>query len=165
VVAGERLVRSLPVEHDGEPRLLRRAHDEPLRDDRRRSERLVLRAHDRREHVDELARAEGDPVRLRAGAVDDGLGVRPLVEAALLEERGERALLVADRSCVLGLGAEQVVDRAHDRRRVDAARKARADRDVASQAEADGVEEELAHLLRRVRRFLARLERPVPREP
>ena len=108
------------------------------------------------EHVDELARAERDPVRLRARALDDRLRVRPLVEAALVEERGERALAVADRPRVLGLGAEEMVDRADDRRGVDPAGEAGADRDVAAQAQADRVEEELAHLVGRRRRVASR---------
>ena len=91
--------------------------------------------------------------------------VRPLVEAALLEERGERALALADRPGVLGLGAQEVVDRADDRRGVDPAGEAGADRDVAAQPQPDRVEEELAHRVGRVARRLARLERPVAVEP
>ncbi len=77
---------------------------------------------------------------------------RPLVEPALLEERREGALAVADGPRVLGLRAEEVVDGADDRRRVDPAREARADGHVAAQPQAHRVEEELAHRVGRSRR-------------
>ena len=55
---------------------------------------------------------------------------------------------------------EEVVDGADDRRRVDPAREARADGDVAAQPQAHRVEEELAHRVGRVAVHVARLELP-----
>ena len=165
MVAGERLVGALAVEHHLQPGLFGRPHHEPLRDDRRGAERLVLGADDRRQHVDELARVERDPVRLRARLRDDRLRERPLVEPALLEERRERALAVADGPRVLGLRAQEVVDGADDRGRVDPAGEAGADGDVAAQSEAHRVEEELPHSVGGVAVHVARLELPVTAEP
>ena len=91
-------------------------------------------------------------MRLRARSLDDRFRKGALVEAALLEVRGHR-LLVAD---------TDVRDTHRDRGRVDPARQARADGDVASQLEPDRVEEGLANGRDRIGRRLARLEPPVP---
>ena len=91
-------------------------------------------------------------MRLGAGPLDHRARVRPLVEAGLLEVRGERPLPLADRPRVLGLGAEQVRDDARDRRRVEPAREARPDRDVAAEPQPHRVDEELADRVGRVAR-------------
>ena len=165
-VAGEHLVAALAVQHHGQSRPLRGAQDVPTRCDRRRAERLALRLDDPRQVADEVGGPERDPVRVRLRAVDDRLRVGPLVEARILEEDGERALPVADGQRVLVLVAEQPVDGDDDRGRVDPAREARPDGDVAAQPQAHGVEEQLAHGLRRVAgRRVVWLEAPVAGQP
>ena len=166
MVAREDLVAALPVEHDGEARALGRLHDEPLRDHRRRAERLVLDGDDLRHPVDELRCVERHPVRLDPGALDDRLRERALVLVGVVEERRERALAVADLRRILRLRAQQLVDGADDRGRVEPAGETRADRHVAAQPKPHRVDEQLPHMLGRVAgRRVALLERPVARDP
>ena len=135
-VPGEQLVATLAVEQHRDLRL-GQAHHAPLRVRAGRHDRLVLVPDHVVELVDEPLRRR---LRERGFGVDLGehrVHVLALVDRVAVVDDRERLEPVAERHRVGHVLVEQPARHADDRRRVDAARQARAGGDVGDQATLD----------------------------
>ena len=151
VVAGEHLVAALAVEHHREPGLASRPASRTTA--RRCSSSRTARPGPRRSRGG-LRRGRRPSNETQCGSASVCSTTASANGRSSKPRSSKYAVKVCCRSPtgarVLRLGAEQVVDGDGDRRRVEPAGEARADRHVAAQAQSHRVEQQLAHGLGRV---------------
>ena len=158
-VAGDQLVPALAVEQHGDL-LARGAHHAPLRVGAGADDGLFLVPDEVAQLADELVRRRVGVGGVGARALDGDLDVLALVDGVAVEHGAEGLELAAQRGRVGRLLLEQLAHEADDRRRVEAAGEAGADRDLGDEAPLDA----LAEAAPEVRRVVAAVCRQ-PRRP
>ena len=159
-VAGDQLVAALAVQQHGDL-LARGAHHAPLRVGAGADDGLFLVPDEVAQLADELVRRRVGVGGVGAGALDGGLDVLALVDGVAVEHRAEGLELAAQRSGVGRVLLEQLAHEADDRRRVEAAGEAGADRDLGDEAPLDALAEAAPEVGRVVAAVRPEHRRPV----
>jgi len=145
VVAGERLVGALAVEHDLDAGPARLGEHAPLREDRGRAEGLVLVPSKVGGVLEDVLRPREDLVRDRARPRDDRLHERALVDRLLSVTGRDRVDAFAP-----AFFGEHAAHQADDGRGIEPARKAGPDRHVGAQVQPHRLRKKPPELLGRL---------------